>query len=361
MKSKPANGFLQLAVMLVILMLYGDVEAQWLKKIFLPGEHDSIYITTYPDDITIRLLSSSKDNTLNVFDAELQEGLLYKPNNRAITAVGAHYGLLGFNVGWAVPWSYANKDDHIYGKTDYLDLQFHFFFRSFVIDIYYLRYNGFYLENSYEMLNGWENPETYRIRPDIGVKSYGGSFHYFFNKKKFSYKAVFTQNEWQRKSAGSLILGGGIFFIPVSADSSFIPNDIKYDDFFRGFHFKAADMFSFGPTVGYTHTFVMWKKLFLNLTLVGGLTAGYTDLVTNSNDQEERTGFTWHFQSVFRTGFGYNSDRWYVGLNYMNAAIRNQTSVDQGWLQWGAGVFQFTVARRIHIKRVFKPLRPEYW
>lgn len=361
MRKLPKNTLSTLALVLLLLLLSKDLQSQWWKKILVPGKCDSNYIQTFPDDLTGRFISSGKNNQFRVFDNNLPGGLIYKPNNRVITGLGVHYGLIGFNIGFPLPWSVENQDDEIYGKTDYLDLQAHFYFRSFTIDLYYLNYKGFYLENSMEMLPGWQDPETYQIRGDLRLVSYGGTFHYFFNKKKFSYKAIFNQNEWQKKSAGSFILGGGIYFAPIKADSSLIPDDISYNPFFGNVHFNRAELFSAGPMAGYTHTFVMWKRFFINLSVAGGITAGYTNLEDKAHNFSERTGITWHFQYTLRAGLGYNSHRWYVGFHYVNTALRNQTSIDQGWLQFDAGIFQFTLARRFHLKKPIKILRPELW
>ena len=64
-------------------------------------------------------------------------------------------------------------------------------------------YKGYYLSGGLAAPPG----EQYYIRPDIGLSLGGIAFYRALNDKKFSYQAGLLQNEWQRKSAGSILVG----------------------------------------------------------------------------------------------------------------------------------------------------------
>jgi hypothetical protein len=325
------------------------------------GLVDTNYIESYPDEITGRLYSSIKYTRYRIWDGNYQKALVWDPNRRLIVGFGAHYGILGLNIGVPAPWVRSSEDESKYGKTNYLDLQSHLYLRNFTIDIYIQTYTGFYLSNPSEMLAGWEEGDPNLIREDMNLKSFGANLQYFFNGKKYSYKALYNQNEWQKRSAGSFIVGAGAYYIPTRGDSVFIPNNLKYPNYFEGDNFNESDIISLGPSAGYAHTFVIKKHFFIALSWIGGITLGGSSIKDIFNLDESRTGITWNFHSTLRTGIGYNSRRWFVGFSYLNLAVSNQAPVDKGWLKFDTGNIRFNIARRFTLKKQIKFLRPELW
>lgn len=325
------------------------------------GEIDTNYIESYPDEVTARVYQSIKYTRYRILDDKLQKTLVWDPNRRLIFGVGANYGILGLNIGLPAPWVQSNRDEEAFGKTSYLDLQSHLYLRKLTIDLYLQTYTGFYLSNPGEMLAGWEEGDPNHKREDLKVNSLGLSIQYFFNNKKYSYKAFYNQNEWQKKSAGSFMAGAGAYYVRTSGDSLLIPDDVRFPDFFDRTNFNESIIFSLGPSVGYAHTFVMWKKIFIALSWSGGITFGDSEVHNIFDQEKDRTGWTWNFHSTFRAGFGYNSRKWYVGFSYLNLAVSNQAPVDKGWLKFDTGNFRFNIARRFALKKPIRILRPELW
>ena len=70
-------------------------------------------------------------------------------------------------------------------------------------------YKGYYLTPQ-----GLAAPEgkPYYLRPDMGLSLVGFAFYRALNERKFSYQAGLLQNEWQKKSAGSVLVGGEIYY-----------------------------------------------------------------------------------------------------------------------------------------------------
>jgi hypothetical protein len=211
------------------------------------------------------------------------------------------------------------------------------------------------------MINDWSEEDGYPVRPDLRLRSFALSVQYFKNGDKYSFKAVFNQNEWQKKSAGSLILAGGFNYIITNADSLLIPDDLVYDNFFQDQNFKDSRLFSLGPSIGYAHTFVLFKHLFITGSWHGGVTIGFTNISGMDSDDTEKTGFAWHFHSNLRLGFGYNSRKWYAGFSYLNHAVRNQAPVNRGWLHFDTGNFRLNLVRRFALKKPIKLLNPQLW
>ncbi len=118
------------------------------------------------------------------------------------------------------------------------DLQFRRYTRYFVFDLFYQEYKGFYQDNDKE--------KDYKLCPDLKIRKLGAFGQYIFNNKRFSYKAAFSQNQKQLRSAGSFLLGAEIYNTWINSDSSFVYNDKK--DF---------SSFQFGVNAGYAHTWVL--------------------------------------------------------------------------------------------------------
>lgn len=127
-------------------------------------------------------------------------GLGFSMNN---TIVNVSYGQ-GFNF----------MRDKEKGKTKALDLQIHNYGKKFTFDVFIQRYRGFYAED--------ESGNVLALYPDLKIRQYGAYGQYIFNNKKFSYRAAFNQNEKQLKSAGSFLIGGGVYFSKIESDSSFV-------------------------------------------------------------------------------------------------------------------------------------------
>jgi hypothetical protein len=237
----------------LLLVLSSSVSAQqrW-KKLFLT-ENDPAYIEDHTRDLTVRIYGSRKYTYYDMVDKRLKEELLYRPNTSNNVGFGFNYKFLGINFGFKLP--FINNDDDKYGKTKYLDLQSHLYLRKLVIDFYGQYYKGYYLANRRF------NSQALTLRPDMYNTDLGLNVQYIFNDKKFSYRAAYLQNEYQKKSAGSFIVGGEVFAWKMKGDSALIPSNLGIEGFFDNEPFHKTGSVSIAANVGYAHTFVI-KKYF---------------------------------------------------------------------------------------------------
>jgi hypothetical protein len=128
------------------------------------------------------------------------------------------------------------------------------------------------------------------VRPDLGLSLVGLAFYRQLNQRKFSYQAGLLQNEWQKKSAGSILFGGEIYYGAIYGDSSLAPalidpgiNTLGVDKF----HF-----FCFGPGFGYGYTFVYKEHMFLLASATANLAFRYsTEISTSLNHKASIFGF----------------------------------------------------------------------
>ncbi len=290
-------------------------------------------------------------------DNLIGKSLSYKPNNKLLLGIGVNHGILGLNIG--VNFPFINQDDEKFGETKYYDFTMRIFAPRFNTTIYLQNYRGFYLRNTQDMIPGWTAGDPYYIRSDIRSMTAGLELYYIFNSTKFSYRAAVLQNEWQKKSAGSFLVGGSLIYNATMADSSIVPSDLYYGLFFNDLKFKRSNNFSLGPTIGYAYTFVIKKHFFLMGSLNGSVNYGSTQLLLVDNEDKIKSGLVLGLRSDLLISAGYNSDRWYFGISYINMAIVSQAPIEERSISYETGMFRINLVRRIHTDKPIRILNPE--
>ncbi len=103
--------------------------------------------------------------------------------------------------------------------------------------------------------------ENYYYRHDLKITLFGLSQYRIFNPTRFSYNAAIVQNEWQKKSGGTLLAGAEVYYGVAKADSNFVPASIQGN--YPEKDLKAINYFSIGPGVGYAYTLVVAHHIFI--------------------------------------------------------------------------------------------------
>src|SRR5690554_170807 len=178
---------------------------------------DTAYYQTFPEHITSRLYFSRKYTSLKIQDKLTGKDYLYMPNTTLNMGVGATYKMLTLNLAYG--FGFLNPEEGK-GETKYLDAQAHIYPRKMVVDLFLQFYKGYYLTDGLGASPG----ENYLTRPDMKVQKVGASVQYVFNHGRFSYRAAFLQNEWQKKSAGTFLLGAVMYGGMAQEDSNLIHN-----------------------------------------------------------------------------------------------------------------------------------------
>jgi hypothetical protein len=321
------------------------LQAQLLAK--LNPAPDTNYIADLSDMFAFRIYGSNKFTGYKLGHNGYNERLVYRPNSNMNIGFGGTYKFLTINIGFPAP--FINNDKDKYGKTKFLDLQSYLYMRKLTIDLYAQFYNGYYLANR-DALSTYPAIDTYLHRPDIKTKTVGTTVEYIFNNKKFSYRAAYLQNEWQKKSAGSFMAGGGFHYVNMRADSSVIPSTIVYSDFFNGDHFNRAGFVNLTANAGYAHTFVIAKHFFIMGEVLAGVGGNYTQL-TDTRFDTPRTGFGLNLSGTFRVAAGYNSERYFVGLHAVDYVTHNMGTPSNTWQQYEAGNIRFSIVKRFVVKK----------
>ena len=333
-------------------------QGAFIKKMF-NAPYDTSYIKSFVTDYTTRFFTSLKYNQMGYNDNMVGKSLAYRPNNRTLFGIGVNHGFLGINIG--VNFPFINEDDDKYGETKYYDFTMRLFSRRYNATIYLQNYRGYYLRNTEDMIPGWEKDSGYYIRNDIKSFTIGFDLAYIFNSGRFSCRAAILQNEWQKKSAGSFLLGGTVFYTAATGDSSIVPSNLYYGLFFNNLKFNRSTNFSFGPTAGYAYNYVLKEHFFILGILSGSLNMAFTQLHLVENEDRVKSGTVLGLRAEVLLSAGYNSDRWYFGLSYVNLYLWTQAPIDERAISYDTGMLRINLVRRFAAKKPIRILNPGLW
>ncbi len=318
--------------LIVIPLLFLTVIVAAQESPVASSNHDTTYFKSYPGGITGRFYFSQKYTAFTIQEKNTKD-LQYLPNTTLNMGIGATYH--NFSLNLAYGFGFLNRDDEK-GKTRYLDLQGHFYKPKWVTDFYGQLYQGYHLSpKGFAAIT----PGAYYYRHDLKVNLFGLSQYRVFNSNRFSYRAAITQNEWQKKSAGTFLAGAEIYYSHIKADSSWTPAALAGS--YPGQDISKLTYFSFGPGVGYAYTVVALQHLFLTGSLTGNLNVSYTSEIT----AEKRNRFSVNPVARFRIAAGYNSDNWNVSANWIGDRLPFKGDSGNDYLLQ-TGNYRFIIARR---------------
>ncbi|MBK7943983.1 MAG: DUF4421 domain-containing protein [Flavobacteriales bacterium] len=319
------------------------------------GGFDSTYVMDLTHQVTGRLYFNNKFNALDLDDRKLGSHIEYRPNTNVNFGVGISYRSLTLNIGLGVPA--LNRDDSLRGRTSYLDAQANVFGRRFAINLFAQLYRGYYInELSYPAFPRDPRYEQIReeqlLRPDMRQRNLGATVLHIVNNQRFSYRAAFNQDAWQRRSAGSWLVGGNFVYQGARADRSGIPEAL--DSLWREpLRFRRIDQIEVGPMGGYAHTFVLKERFYLSFS--AGLGIGLVRSKAFVQDEDEyvrQIYWSPNFRTQGRLAFGYNTMKSGLGISYTNE--QSQTVLESDAIYaWSVGTF-----RLFYVLRFDKRIKP---
>lgn len=261
--------------LIAILLISGSIRCY--------SQIDTTYIGKFPSNTSIRTFTAAKFSDLSLRNGEVKSH--YSPTGIAAVGAGFLFGWVGLNISY----SFDMKSEIHREPSKTLDLQLHTYGRKVVFDALAQYYEGYYSDNI----------ELADIRQHIRTFKTGLSGHYILNNSKYSYGAAFNSNNRQLKSAGSLMLGLGIYYTNINSE----------DPSLLGPEAAMPRNLQFGPSIGYAYTWVITPKFYV----AAGLTVGM-NVVADLNFKR----FSVYPMFVPRVVMGYNTDRWSLSLKYQS-------------------------------------------
>jgi len=291
-----------------------DFEKEQQKELDSFSEDaDTNYIYPYHYQITGRVYLAKKWTGIDLFNVPGADRLHYRPNSSYNVGVGVTYKGITVNLAYGFGFlGFLNPSKEL-GVTTYLDLQTHMYGRKWLVDVMAQVYKGFYASPQ----GTGSTDGSYYLRSDLNVNEFGASVQYVFNNRRFSYRAAFLQNEWQKKSAGTFLLGAEAYYGTVNGDSSIIPIHVHEATADR--NIKQFRHYKFGPSIGYAYTLVIKKHFFATGSLSANAAVGNSTTVSRADGEENNFGFI--PSAFYRISLGYNSERWAASAIYTSNNI----------------------------------------
>jgi hypothetical protein len=189
-------------------------------------------------------------------------------------------------------------------NNDAFDVAFNFYLKKMYFETFIKRYTNFY--------PGEQDHADRAIRENVGldVMNTGLFVGWVADETRHSLRSLFSLSEEQRSSSGSFLYGFGVCFTSLYSENPAMPR-----------YAERHSIVYFGPTGGYSYTWVFPHRLFLNL----GATVG-----ANAGIKASDGGFLFIPQVNPKITFGHHDDSWSV-----NAVMGCNTSM----LFWGDGDF----------------------
>jgi hypothetical protein len=302
------------------------------------ADHDTSYFSSFSDKLIVRTYLSRKFTQMQLVSDGQGFDFTYEPNTTLNLGIGFTYEWATLNLAYG--FGFLNPEEGK-GETKYLDMQFHSYGRKVMLDAFAQFYRGFYVDRS--DINPGD--DSYYVRPDLDVYEIGGVVQYVFNNNKFSYRSSFMQNEWQKRSAGSLLLGAEVFVGNARSDSTMIPFFI--DSAASSREFNDLGFFELGPSIGYAHTFVIGGHWFLHGSFSLGLTYGNTSYKSAIDGKQTEKGLSPN--STIKFAAGYNSEKWIVNILATNTAVDVATPDADQQVGIATGNVRLIVAKRLDL------------
>ena len=311
------------------------------------GTFDTLYVQDYSHILTGRTYLSTKDNAFSIRASGGSNNLIYNPNNRINLGLGASYRSLTLNIGLPIPG--LNDRDDVFGRTRYFDAQANIHTKRTATNLFLQLFTGYHLRSHTLEETNWPPLAQKPYRPDAFQFNFGFSSLRVVNNDRFSYRASFNQDAWQKRSQGSWLFGGYATFFGLRADSSLVPTALNAD-FTASARISRADLFDAGAMGGYVHTFVYKGHWFATFSAVVGAGLSLQNTVYTSTDAtDKRSGLEagpgWRTQA--RAGAGYNSARHYVGISY-NLERSGHSLAEEQRFAWNVSNIRFNVVRRFN-------------
>ena len=258
-----------------IIWIYISILCLSVQCAFSQKDTLNTYMISYKEKVITSVSLQNESNSFTVIEQDGNKSTNYElfPNLKQHITFGLTYKLLDVSFGYT-PWFMKTNTSKY--KSDNFNFSTRFNYKNWYQSVYFRKQKGFFTD--YE-------DKTQVYVPTLRSIKVGGTVSYVLNKN-FSYSALFNQNEWQIKSAGSLVVTASVFYTNLM-------NKGYRDDL-------TIEMYSISLAPAYYYTWVINKKIFLS----GGLGLGAGIKI----DQSKTAPLG---ELVFNTKLGYNTTQFY--------------------------------------------------
>lgn len=309
---------------------------------------DTSYIGTFAKPVAIHVFIPSKSQNFTVTNIKSEQEVIFQPNEVTSIGIGAGYKNSMFGVSFKLKkWS---NDPDIYGKTTSLDFRYNRFGRAYVWDCHWMTYQGYYVANPGDFISGWQNGMKYPLCNDLIYNSVSVSVLKVWNSTRFSYKAIFSNTEIQKKNAGTFLHGAYILLSSFSHPDDIIPDEIN-NMADSSLHYKNMSFTNIGGWFGYAHTFIIKNKFYISFSIIPGLGLQFAKgehVYSSPSIQSKNLSI----RGQFKMSAGFIGESYYWGIQGMTESF-NYTSKSQ-MLLFEYGQFNLFAGKRFSLEKIKK-------
>jgi len=284
------KGFSHHAICIILFLssVLVDFHAQALDSI----SQNKSTIITYQDAITFRVAVSDKFNAFKLRSKEDDLSAVIRPNQQINSTFSLQFRFIEIDIGYTPTFIKFNNDDDKNGKTNFFNLATRFYIKKWIQNLEFTKTKGFFIESK----DFGFAKENNIIFPDLKVLKIGGSSAYSFNPN-FSFRSIFGQTEWQRKSSGSFVPTISYYYTQFKDDSNGID---EYIDLVAG------------PS--YFYNWTLTESLMVSGGIYGGI--GYSN-VHSSGFKDGTPNSTLdgiNYRTEITLAIGYNTKKIFTGV-----------------------------------------------
>lgn len=241
------------------------------SSLFAQKTWDSTYYRKYRDRLIISVFQSYRNYNMNISQKLVEDTggvskIGYVAESNLISGIEINYDKISFAIGFK---SKSPTNQQQKGDTKYTNLSLNIGGNRWIIENSYRSYRGFYDKNTAKYDTSFHRTGIYTQSPSLRSEAYKTKFLFFTNANKFSFKSGYSCSCRQLRSAFSFVLSANVYYNRLNSDSSFVPLTIRnYYDTHQSVN--GLNVFAFSVYGGGSFNLVLWKALFLNLTLIIG-------------------------------------------------------------------------------------------
>lgn len=283
----------------------------WADKTF--NSYDTTYVVGTGRRWKARLLS---DNWVDSYYLNIGREMPIRMMSDPYCNMGAYLQYMAVSVGYSVDLS------NIIGNkpSNHKKLEFNFNCARFNIEGHYWENTG----DTYIRTFGNYNDGRLIKKNFSGTKqkTIGINGYFFFNNRKFSMGAAYNFSKYQKKSAGSAIIGFAYTNTDINMNLHLIPEELKPylnkpPENYR-FHYNSYCLMS-----GYSFNWVLNPHFFFNISAFPGVgyTFTYEDSIEKSNKLlaltlKGQSSITYNLKDFFVCAVGKLDGNWYNSGSY---------------------------------------------
>ncbi len=341
--------------LLLLICIFGSV-ILGSARVHTRSDVDNTYYKSNNKGVSLGLLTSVRDYKVTIqqnFNDDPQgiSSVAWQADARTATGFSIDYGKIALNIAFRTGITEPEKK----GITDYRNVALSFGGNKFLSEASYRDYSGFYDNNTSKYTQPFSGATPYYQDANMHAQLVKLKLMYFPGHRKFSYKAAYSSGYRQLKSALSTIVAGSVHYEKLQTTTSLIPEPI------REYYGPGADSicklntYALSGGFGITGTLVIFKRLFLNVTVLPYIELQKRDYGW-SDDNKSKKALELALSGDLRGSIGYSTDRFFILLYTLND-IRNmnakglqiQSVFTSGTLNIG---YRFDIAHLGAVKKV---------